>query len=122
MYNVFKIRFERSAVAISSDNGIYILKSPEENKDGFDYRVTHAQAIENIYWNEETGEESNEAQPKSLVDYFGECEVYTEEGARKEAFRMEKEILSDDFCPILEYGINTIEVPHSFAWYEERAK
>jgi len=95
---------------MSADNGIYILKSPKCDGDGFEYRVTHAQAIENIEWNVPPGEFNDEM----LQDYFGKCEILTEEEARKEAFAMEEDILSDGFCPILEYGISTIEMHRPF--------
>lgn len=106
---------------MSADNGIYILKSPKDNGDGFEFRVTHAQAIENIYWNPDANEEGPDVNPKSLIDYFGECELLTEQDAQDKALAIEKEILDDDFCPILEYGINTLEVPRSFLWYREKA-
>ena len=108
---------------MSADNGIYLLKSPKDNADGFEYRVIFAQAIDNIYWNEKTNEEGHEPDPKSLINYFGKCEVFEDsDKAHNKAFEMEREILSDGFCFFLEYGISTIEIPKPFSWYREKAK
>jgi len=106
---------------MSADNGIYILKTPrhedkhEQILDGniFEYRVAHAQAIENIYWEYEDGN------PEEIIIYFGGCEIMKEKEAHEEAFRLEHKIISDPICPILEYGISTIELPHSFKYYQE---
>jgi hypothetical protein len=85
---------------MSADNGIYILQS----KDGF--RIAHAQAIENIYWNFEKKELTDEINPKILYDYFHKSPVFkTVEEVTKEAIRIYEEIIQDDFCPIVEYGI-----------------
>lgn len=101
---------------MSADNGIYILQTPTGSvlcPKVFEYRVVHAQAIDNIYWQHTKGN------PKQVVSYFGKCEVFTNEGeARKLAFKMEEEVLNDDFCPVLEYGINTITLPHPFQYYK----
>lgn len=93
---------------MSSDNGIYILQT----KDG--YRVTHAQAIDNLYWwgkemNEaELSEKRNEINPKELIKYFGKCKLFkTEIDALKKATKLYKEILTDPNC-IIEYGISFI--------------
>ena len=119
---------------MSADNGIYILKS----LDG--YRVTHAQAIENLHWwdnccdnpdvvddelkedcfyhttckncgsKNPEAEERNELNPKILKQYFGECKIFvTNEEAFKEAKKIYDEIMEDDFCPIVEYGIGYIK-------------
>jgi len=106
---------------MSADNTIAVLKSPKVN--GFEYRVLHAQAIENIYWNDEKKNfnENNEVDAKNLVEYFGACEIFTDEDeAYRKARETEQEILNDDFCPILEYGISTITISKPFSWYEER--
>jgi hypothetical protein len=85
---------------MSADNGIYILQT----KDG--WRVIHAQAIENIYWDEEKKEITEEINPHILREYFEDCEVFpTREEAIKEAELIYDDIVQDDFCPIVEYGI-----------------
>ena len=81
---------------MSADNGIYIAKFP----DGF--RVVHAQAIEDIdYYPEGTDEYLD-----TLKFYFGGSPLYnSKEEAFEAAHDIEEDILADDFCPILEYGI-----------------
>ena len=117
---------------MSADNGIYILQT----KDG--YRVVHAQAIENINWwftccnnpkivlfedNEgcshqecencktidPRGEMRQELNPQGIINYFGCCTpVKTEYEAMEHAKQIYDEIMDDDFCPIIEYGIQYI--------------
>jgi hypothetical protein len=116
---------------MSADNGVYILQS----KDGF--RVTHAQAIENIYWQytccdnpdvveidtediyyherclncgqeDSSGKMTNKINPKFLKMYFGDSKIFaTSEEAMNEAVRIYEEIIADDFG-ICEYGIQYI--------------
>jgi len=84
---------------MSADNTIAILHT----KDG--YRIAHAQAIENIYYqcNRKGDPQFNARQ---LWLYFSNCKVFTTmEEAWKEAQRIYDEIMNDDFCPIVEYGI-----------------
>jgi len=97
--------------------------------------VTHAQAIDNLYWWEiftccnnpipkcisngqhqcqhcgghlPKHEKRNEINPKVLKDYFGECKIFeTEIEALKEAEEIYNEIMNDCYG-ILEYGINFI--------------
>ena len=107
---------------MSADNGIYILKTPKDNNEGFEYRVIHAQAIENIYWDDVNGYDYENPNPVILMDYFGNAPVLTEKEATQLVFKMEKEVLEDDFCPVLEYGINTITFPKPFSWYQEEAE
>lgn len=112
---------------MSADNGVYIL----ESIDGF--RVTEAQAIDNLWWwwddprlyDEEfvkaqeargienpyagSGRAYDQLNPKELLKYFGKCKVFkTREEALDEANRIYEEIMSDDFCPVCEYGIQFI--------------
>lgn len=104
---------------MSADNGIYIGAFPKtEGSTEYEYRVIHAQAIDNVYW---TPDDSLEENPREIVQYFGKAEVMTEEFAHKKAFEMEKEILNDEFCPILEYGISTMTFNRPFKYYEEHA-
>src|SRR5690606_33491504 len=86
-------------VQMSADNGIYITQW----NDG--YRVVHAAAIENIDFFKIGSDQWKATQ----VGYFGRSPVYkTKQEAIVEAHRREKDILSDEYCPILEYGVCTI--------------
>lgn len=109
---------------MSSDNGIYILKT----NDG--YRVTEAQAIGNIYWwytccnkpnvrevmhdvegaciitykcyncgtNSPNSVRKNKICPDRLREYFGDCTAFlTEQEAFKEAKRIYDEIMNERF-------------------------
>jgi len=92
---------------MSADNGIYILRA----LDGF--RVTSAQAIDNIYWWGD--EQRTEINPEILIEYFGDCKVYqTDKEALQKAEQLYDEIMNDDYCPICEYGICYIDYPHHF--------
>jgi hypothetical protein len=45
-----------------------------------------------------------------IKQYFGEAQIFrTEQEALEEANRLYKEIMNDDFCPIVEYGIQFIK-------------
>ncbi len=118
---------------MSADNGIYILQT----KDG--WRVVHAQCIENLYWwyiccdnpnvvdalpdtvgyleeccncgrHNPKMKEREEINPKILIDYFGHCnKLDSEYAAMEEAKQLYDEIMDDDFCPIIEYGISYIK-------------
>lgn len=100
---------------MSADNGIYILESPREDGQGYEYRVIHAQAIENIEYDANFHRlPHGEFDDEQLINYFGRAEVLDKESARELAFIKEEEILSDDFCPILEYGISTITMNRPF--------
>jgi len=111
---------------MSADNCICILKTPITTPidNDFEYRVIHTTAIENIFWNEAAGEFDDRAgNPKEVINYFGDCTpMKNEQEAFKLARSMEKEVLEDDFCPILEYGIINYELPHPFSWYIEASK
>ena len=58
---------------MSVDNGIYILKTKDQ------YRVTHAQAIENIYWEYDNkyayyfNSANDKLVPTRVVEYWGDC-------------------------------------------------
>ncbi len=95
---------------MSADNGIYILKTPRrDDPTKSEYRVAHAQAIENVternaFW--------VEVQPAYAVMVFGNSTVFDNKSdALVEAGSIEDEILADEFCPILEYGICEIQLP-----------
>jgi len=115
---------------MSADNGIYILQT----KDGF--RVTETQAIDNLYWwgvccsnsmvlydvdeffniclnckkVDVESEIRNKINPYVLKEYFGHCKVFkSEKEAHDEACRLYNEIMDNDCCPIVEYGIQSID-------------
>lgn len=92
---------------MSSNNGIYILKS----KDG--YRVSHAQAIENLYWwhlEDTRWEQRKEINPYYLWLYFSKSFFFKNKTyAYHYAEELYNDIINDDFCPIVEYGICEIE-------------
>ena len=82
---------------MSADNGIYILvtKGPE-------YRVAHAQAIEDIHFGVRNPDyEWNE---KSIVEKFGKVAVSSNKAEALDiALKMSKQ------CSVLEYGISWID-------------
>lgn len=97
---------------MSADDGIYILKTPAES--GFEYRVIHAQAIENIYY--DRGRSHDEPIPKRLREYFGKAEVFTNETeAVKKAVAWHKTEQS-------EYGIREIEYSRPFPCRKQQNK
>lgn len=81
---------------MSADNGVYILKNTKADKNGFEYRVVHAQAIENIFVN------VNKYIPdaKMIKLYFDKAVVYDD----KDEAQIEADILAEEE-PVLEYGI-----------------
>lgn len=90
---------------MSADNGIYILKTLRSGimgpDEGYEYRVAHCQAIENIF--------SEDQQDKFLIMYFGKCEVI--EG-RLEALVVAQDLY--DEYNMVEYGIQTITLEKEF--------
>jgi len=87
---------------MSSDNGIYILHT----SDG--YRVTHANAIENLWWWDEDSGYRDTLNPKYILEYFGSCSVFNSiDEALKEANRIYQDITKSGLP--LEYGIQIIE-------------
>jgi len=88
---------------MSADNGIYVVKFPEG------YRISHAQAIENIDCYPVGSDERN----KVLKDYFGESKLFdTIESAMAEASSMKRTMEVDGLY--LEYGICYLGVYESF--------
>lgn len=93
---------------MSADNGIYI-----GHFANGEIRVIHAQAIDNLWYPQ--GENA-----EYIVRYFKDAAVFYDPiDAGKRAFEMEEEILSDDYCPILEYGISTLKFSKSFDEYQQ---
>ena len=121
---------------MSSDNGIYVLQS----KDG--YRVTEAQAIENLYWHpikycnnqqiftteDKEGfsielckncgskiewEQRDYLNPEMLLNYFGNCKVFkTKDEILKQAMKIDYKMAKEGLWT--EYGINFI-----FGWEDK---
>ena len=105
---------------MSADNGIYVGKFPTVDPNNFEYRVIHAQAIENLSY--ETPDNCDYS-PEEVVRYFGQAYPFSDEKrAQDSALRMEKEILSDDICPILEYGISSITFRFTMQYYRNHEK
>ena len=83
---------------MSADNGIYIHHFSNS------WKVCHAQAIGNIYW--ESGKKKYNY--KILNEYFKDSPVFkTEEEALTYASKLYKKIMRSDF-PIIEYGISYV--------------
>ncbi len=97
---------------MSADNGIYILKTKDQ------YRVIHAQAIDNLWYSHFTKSNvSEEMVPTRIVDYFGDCK-YTrnQKLARKIASNMA------NHTSILEYGIIEFEINKTWSQIIKEAK
>lgn len=78
---------------MSADNGVYIGIFPTANGDK-EYRVTHAQAIDNVECDE------------YVRGYFENAECFQSiADAVTRAQAIEAEILNDPICPICEYGV-----------------
>lgn len=108
---------------MSADNTIAVLKTPAPGgKPGedFEFRVIHAQAIENIYhtdleWHPEDFNISGN--PKEIVKYFGDCEVFlNHHDVWKQAQKMMKDL------SYVEYGINQFEFEKPFWQFKREAK
>jgi hypothetical protein len=110
---------------MSADNGVYILETLAPNS-GKEYRVIHAQAIENIfYFNPERGYiQGDEGDDVELVLYFGNSEIFhSEDDAWHESLKMADEIENDDWGGYLEYGISAIRLNKVFpTMTQEEAK
>lgn len=90
---------------MSADNGVYVLQT--KSPDGPEYRVTYAQAIDNIFgkFNDETlhWEPNNDV----IQQYFGKSSVFTtlEEAldfAEKIAYN--HEYLEDGVCVLMDFA------------------
>lgn len=83
---------------MSADNGIYILKTKDQ------YRVIHAQAIENLYYSH-LNSYNSELFPTRIVEYYGDCR-YTRDfdKAMKVATAMERRV------GYTEYGIKIFHI------------
>jgi outer membrane protein assembly factor BamD (BamD/ComL family) len=96
---------------MSADNGIYILKTKDQ------YRVIHAQAIENLWWSYLTNKFEDEMVPTRIIEYFGDSRfTRSYETAMKVANAIAKDY------PVLEYGIKTFEVNETWDQIVKAAK
>lgn len=80
---------------MSADNGIYILETTDNQ-----YRITHAQAIENIfkdYWN-------NKYDLKELIRYFGDCKFTS---SKEKALSIAHDLASKTYT---EYGVKMFSI------------
>ena len=106
---------------MSSDNGVYLLKSPSEVLNHDEYRVAHLQNIENVDivdWDAGEGfdnpkevkyTDNPDIRIKNAREMWKNCKVFSsEEEALVEAKKMLDEIY------ICEYGICFIEIPRVF--------
>ena len=93
---------------MSADNGIYILKLPVEG--GYEYRVAHEQAIDDIYFDYPDGNPMQVWLKFGLARSFG-----TDEDAWKHASEMAKDYV------ILEYGISELALPFPMMHYARKA-
>lgn len=93
---------------MSADNGIYVLKTLAQGVSGepsarFEYRVAHASAIDNLYYDVETGEHRANFIPEMAYEYFGNAPIFLDEG---EAFKHAFEEAED--YDVLEYGVSML--------------
>jgi len=91
---------------MSADNGIYVLQT-----DGPEFRVQHCQAIENINWDVDAKDytEDEDVTIVNARELFKGAPVFTDEGeALKFASKCSKEY------HILEYGIQPIKIGKKF--------
>lgn len=84
---------------MSADNGIYILKTKDQ------YRVIHAQAIENLWWSYIDMDNEDEIVPTRIIEYYNDSLVFTDETKVQKVAN----IMLKNF-PYVEYGIQTIKV------------
>lgn len=100
---------------MSADDGVYVLETPTTDGKGFEYRVTHAMAIENIHWDEVEGEQ-DEIVPTQAQNYWGESEVYTDKG---QALVAAHDLANKSKPWYPEYGVNLIHWNQPFSTEKE---
>lgn len=93
---------------MSADNGVYILKTKADDVSvaPFEYRVTEASGIENIYWDDEEGDYRKDRKftPEIAFEYFQRAPVFS-----KEREALERAGAEADNCEVLEYGISVLD-------------
>ena len=95
---------------MSADNGIYILKTKDQ------YRVIHAQAIENLY-HSHINSYNSELVPTRIIEHYGDCR-YTRDfdKAMKVATAMERR------SGYTEYGIKIFHINKTWNQIVKEAK
>jgi hypothetical protein len=92
---------------MSADNGIYILKTLAPTGRGFEFRIIHAQAIENLTYQHPTGN------PCEIINYYLDTKVMTNQNkALKSAHNLYEEYTKDG--GYVEYGVSIIEFEKTF--------
>lgn len=82
---------------MSADNGIYILEYLTPDRSNTEYRVTHAQAIDNVWY----GVDNGQMNAGELFRYFGDCTpIKDRRDALVEADKIQQEV------GYTEYGIS----------------
>jgi hypothetical protein len=101
---------------MSADNGVYILASrgPKKRR-GYtkEYRVVHAQAIDNITWQPDypAGNGESELNQKYVLLIFGNARVFTDRRiAEGYAQCLYDELVGDDY--VVEYGTCFLDYAH----------
>lgn len=97
---------------MSADNGTYILQTY-----GPEFRIAHAQAIDNIYGDYDDENHNWFPNIKNMVDYFGQSKVYTDIGeAWDDAFNLDESHGWSEYgtCLITEF------CEYHFSDFEER--
>lgn len=97
---------------MSADNGTYILQTY-----GPEFRIVHAQAIDNIYGNYDDENHNWFPHIQNIVDYFGQSEIYTNiEDALDAAYKLDESYDWSEYgiCLISEFG------EYHFSDFEER--
>lgn len=92
---------------MSADNGIYVLRTPAADGRGFEFRVAHAQAIDNIdYPNRGLVDEY-------LLNVFGRSWVlHRQRRAVALAHLLHDDMIADGWYT--EYGVQVVELERPF--------
>jgi len=93
-------------MVLSADNGIYILDTPRREGIGREYRVAHLQAVQDVDW------DGLHLLIRRL--WRGAGVWFEKDEALIAAGDMYDEIMQDDFCPVVEYGIQFVRVEEVF--------
>jgi len=101
---------------MSADNGIYILEMKDQA------RVIHTQNIENLWWSYLSNKEVANMVPTRILEYYGGTESMTIQEAQEKAKDLYNEIMDDDFCPIVEYGIQIFKTNKTWEQIVKEAK
>lgn len=96
---------------MSADNGIYILKLKDQ------YRIIHAQAIENLWWSHLDNKKHGEMIPTRIYErYSNSPPINNLETTYQTVFEMAQS------CTILEYGIQMFELDKTWEQIIKEAK